>query len=116
MSSAESLSMPSVDGLIASVGSDCHFERTAIPAILQFHVSHAVDGYLTHLQVERRLAVNSVESYARDLVLLQQFAAGKETRVDKLTRQQLEELVRQLMSEGRSPRSVARAIACYRGF
>jgi integrase/recombinase XerD len=33
-----------------------------------------------------------------------------------LTRQDLEAVVRDLMSEGRSPRSVARAIACYRGF
>ena len=66
--------------------------------------------------MERRLSVNSVESYARDLVLLQRFAAGLGTPVERLTRQRLEELVRQLMSEGRSPRSVARAIACYRGF
>jgi integrase/recombinase XerD len=60
--------------------------------------------------------VNSVESYARDLMLLQEFAAGDGTTAERLTRQQLEALVRQLMSEGRSPRSVARAIACYRGF
>ena len=66
--------------------------------------------------MERRLSANSVESYARDLVLLQRFAAGLDTPADRLTRQRLEELVRQLMSEGRSPRSVARAIACYRGF
>jgi integrase/recombinase XerD len=66
--------------------------------------------------VERRLSANSVESYARDLVLLQEFAAGIASPVARLTRQQLEQLVRQLMSEGRSPRSVARAIACYRGF
>jgi integrase/recombinase XerD len=71
---------------------------------------------LTHLTVERRLSANSVESYARDLVLLQEFAAGRTTPVERLTRPRLEELVRQLMSEGRSPRSVARAIACYRGF
>ena len=57
-----------------------------------------------------------MESYARDLILLQEFAAGHDVSVERLTRQQLEELVRQLMSEGRSPRSVARAIACYRGF
>jgi len=57
-----------------------------------------------------------VQSYARDLVLLQKFAAGHGTPVERLTRQRLEELVRLLMSEGRSPRSVARAIACYRGF
>jgi len=62
------------------------------------------------------LSVNSVQSYARDLVLLQEFSAGHRTPVDRLTRQGLEELVRHLMSEGRSPRSVARAIACYRGF
>lgn len=66
--------------------------------------------------MERRLSANSVESYARDLLLLQQFAAGAETPVERLTRQGLEALVRQLMSEGRSPRSVARAVACYRGF
>jgi integrase/recombinase XerD len=66
--------------------------------------------------VERRLSVNSVDSYARDLILLQEFAAGERTSVERLARPQLEQLVRQLMSEGRSPRSVARAIACYRGF
>jgi len=49
-------------------------------------------------------------------VLLAEFAAGHRTAVERLTRQRLEELVRTLMSEGRSPRSVARAIACYRGF
>ena len=71
---------------------------------------------MTHLTVERRLSANSVESYARDLVLLQEFAAGYKAPVERLTRPRLEELVRQLMSEGRSLRSVARAIACYRGF
>jgi integrase/recombinase XerD len=75
-----------------------------------------VDAYLTHLAVERRLASNSVESYARDLVLLAEFAAGRGDAPHRLTRPDLEQFVRQLMSEGRSPRSVARAIACYRGF
>ena len=36
--------------------------------------------------------------------------------MEALTRQDLEALVRSLMSEGRSPRSVARAVACFRGF
>ena len=75
-----------------------------------------VDAYLTHLTVERRLAANSVESYARDLVLLASFAAGRGAAVDALGRQDLEHLVRDLMSQGRSPRSVARAVACFRGF
>ena len=75
-----------------------------------------IDAYLTHLTVERRLAANSVESYARDLALLAAFAAGREVPVDALTRPDLEALVRDLMAEGRSPRSVARAVACFRGF
>jgi integrase/recombinase XerD len=75
-----------------------------------------VDAYLTHLTVERRLATNSVESYARDLQLLATFASGKGRKVESFGRADLEGFVRDLMSEGRSPRSVARAIACYRGF
>ena len=75
-----------------------------------------LDAYLTHLTVERRLAANSIESYARDLNGLAEFAEGRGQSVDLLTRQDLEALVRGLMSQGRSPRSVARAVACYRGF
>jgi integrase/recombinase XerD len=75
-----------------------------------------VDAYLTHLTVERRLAANSVESYARDLQLLARYAAGKGVPPETLERPALEALVRELMGEGRSPRSVARAVACFRGF
>ena len=75
-----------------------------------------IESYLTHLTVERRLAANSVESYGRDLALLGSYAAGKHVALDQLTRPDLEALVRELMSEGRSPRSVARAVACFRGF
>jgi integrase/recombinase XerD len=75
-----------------------------------------IESYLTHLTVERRLAANSVDSYGRDLALLGAYAAGKRVQLDQLTRSDLEGLVRDLMSEGRSPRSVARAVACFRGF
>jgi integrase/recombinase XerD len=75
-----------------------------------------LDAYLTHLTVERRLARNSVEGYARDLCGLADYASKQGKGVDALTRADLEGLVRHLMSEGRSPRSVARAVACYRGF
>src|SRR5687768_13522764 len=144
MSSGSSLSMPRLDGLIASVGSDCHFDRTAIDphskldilsrlppeggSYLRLGGSYVqaetrcsgsdvlIDSYLTHLTVERWLAANSVDSYARDLALLGAFAAGRETPLDRLARADLEALVRDLMAEGRSPRSVARAVACFRGF
>jgi integrase/recombinase XerD len=133
--------MARVAGLIASVGSACHLERTGIGVlvlecpgaqVLTARTPHqlsynsitlvpqssasAVDAYLTHLTVERRLAANSVESYARDLALLTAYAAGQGVRLEALGRPQLEAFVRDLMSEGRSPRSVARAVACVRGF
>lgn len=76
----------------------------------------AVDAYLVHLTVERRLAVNSVEGYARDLRLLADFAAEQRREVERLAPADLDGLVRRLMAQGRSPRSVARAVACVRGF
>jgi integrase/recombinase XerD len=79
-------------------------------------VSARVDAYLSHLQVERRLSDHTVQGYARDLVLLQQFAAGQGLAAEQLDRHGLEAFVRQLMSEGRAPRSVARMVACVRGF
>ena len=75
-----------------------------------------IDAYLTHLAVERRVSPHTVEGYGRDLSQLSQAAAGLGRPVEALDRRALEELVRQMMGEGRSPRSVARAVACYRGF
>jgi integrase/recombinase XerD len=79
-------------------------------------VSGFVDAYLSHLAVERRLSANTVESYGRDLSQLSAAAAALERPVEMLDRRALEQFVRQLMGEGRSPRSVARAVACFRGF
>ena len=79
-------------------------------------MSALVDAYLSHLAVERRLSSNTVESYGRDLSQLSAAAAALGTPVESLDRRALEEVVRRLMGEGRSPRSVARAVACFRGF
>jgi integrase/recombinase XerD len=75
-----------------------------------------IDRYLDHLRVERRLARHTLESYARDLNGLAAFAAGIEQRPETLDRSALEAFVRQQMSSGLSPRSVARAVAAIRGF
>lgn len=75
-----------------------------------------IDNYLSYLRDVRRMSPNTVESYARDLALLAAFADKQGVDVDALSRQDLETFVRQLMSGGLSPRSVARAVACVRGF
>jgi integrase/recombinase XerD len=75
-----------------------------------------VDAYLDHLRVERRLAAHTLESYGRDLAALAAYAAGTSRAVEALDRPALEQFVRQQMTRGLSPRSVARTVAAVRGF
>ena len=75
-----------------------------------------IDAFLDHLRIERRLADHTVESYARDLTALAAFAAGVERRPEQLDRGALEAFVRQQMTRGLAPRSVARMVAAVRGF
>ena len=48
--------------------------------------------------------------------MLAEFADKRDQAVDRLERQDLEAFVRHLMSSGLAPRSVARTVACVRGF
>src|SRR5437868_6305776 len=75
-----------------------------------------IDAYLDHLRVERRLADHTLESYARDLVALAEYAAGSGSAVEALDRHALEAFVREQRTRGLSPRSVARRVAAVRGF
>ena len=79
--------------------------------------THAlIDAYLDHLRVERRLSPNTLDNYGRDLRSLGEFTAGRALSADALDRRDLEAFVRELMGRGLSPRSVARTVACLRGF
>ena len=75
-----------------------------------------IDGYLTYLRDVRRMSSNTLESYARDLTQLAAFAEARTRGVETLDRRDLEAFVRSLISSGLSPRSVARSVACVRGF
>jgi site-specific recombinase XerC len=75
-----------------------------------------IDAYLDHLRVERRLSTHTLESYARDLRGLAEFAAGTGRPVDALDRRELEAFVAEQRARGQSPRSVARAVASVRGY
>jgi integrase/recombinase XerD len=61
------------------------------------------------------MSPNTVESYARDLAALAEFADGRGQTVESLHRTDLEAFVRHLQSAGQSPRSAARAVASVRG-
>jgi integrase/recombinase XerD len=75
-----------------------------------------IDAYLDHLRVERRLSEHTLESYSRDLNALAMYAAGGDRTPEMLDRAALEAFVREQMTAGLSPRSVARRIAAIRGF
>src|ERR1700730_12619134 len=75
-----------------------------------------IDAFLDHLRVERRLAGNTLESYARDLAALGAYARHAGRRPEALDRAALEAFVRERMTSGLSPRSVARSFAAIRGF
>jgi integrase/recombinase XerD len=72
--------------------------------------------YLDYLRDVRRMSPNTVSSYARDLGALTAFAEQKQRSVEALDRRDLEAFARQRMTSGLAPRSVARAIACVRGY
>jgi integrase/recombinase XerD len=75
-----------------------------------------IDAFLRHLEAERRLSPHTLEAYARDLQMLAGFTAANGTTPEQLDRHGVEAFVRQLMAEGRAPRSVARAVATVRTF
>ena len=75
-----------------------------------------IDQYLTYLRDVRRMSDNTVESYARDLAGLAAFADSRGVEPHALDRKDLEAFVRHMMTNGLAPRSVARAVACVRGF
>src|SRR5512137_982051 len=144
ISAVGSLSMLRLAGLMASVGSCCHLDWSDMAGHPGFaktrrqilapgptpvkppggaaapspgdEAQRELDRYLDHLRVERRLAANTVESYARDLGRLAAFAADEGCPLAGLSRTQLEAFVRRLLSEGLAPRSAARAVASARGF
>jgi integrase/recombinase XerD len=75
-----------------------------------------VNVYLDYLRDVRRMSPNTLSSYAHDLGALATYAEKKGRAPETLARRDLEAFARQLMTNGLSPRSVARAIACIRGY
>jgi integrase/recombinase XerD len=76
----------------------------------------AIVTYLRHLDVERRVAANTLASYRRDLLRLDAWAARHDRAVTSLARGDLEAFVRDAMANGLAPTSTARLVAAVRGF
>jgi integrase/recombinase XerD len=75
-----------------------------------------IKEFLAYIQVEKGLALNTLESYARDLARLDKWATRSAKPVRELTRQDLRYWIADLSREGLAPSSVARAVSAARGF
>lgn len=74
------------------------------------------DMYLEELQVARRLARNTITSYARDIRKLEKFSHVKQKTSSRLTARDLQEFIRTLNSTDLCAASVRRVVASTRGF
>jgi len=72
--------------------------------------------YLSYIQVEKGLSINSLESYTRDLEGLQTWAGARGVELHQLTKEMLSEWVMSLSRDGLAPRSVGRMLSAVRGF
>jgi integrase/recombinase XerD len=79
-----------------------------------------VDAYLDHLRVERGLAHNTLDAYARDLAKFARFAeetlATRGGSLDELDAGDVSAFMVRLSKEGLGARSSARTLAAVRGF
>jgi integrase/recombinase XerD len=74
-----------------------------------------IKEFLTYIQVEKGLARHTLESYARDLARLNNWATRHKKPVQELTRQDMRGWIADLSKEGLAPSSVARAVSAARG-
>jgi integrase/recombinase XerD len=71
--------------------------------------------YLDYLAAERGLSANTIDSYRRDLRILER-ELGPRRRLEEARRDDLIRVLKRMRIEARSPRSVARWLVAVRGF
>jgi len=75
-----------------------------------------VHEFLAYIQVEKGLSANTLQSYARDMAKLQQWAEQNRKQVEKLDRKDLRAWIAGMSRGGLAPSSVSRAVSAARGF
>jgi integrase/recombinase XerC len=76
----------------------------------------AVEGYLAHLQVERRMSAHTLDAYRRDLTALAEWAHGQGVQVEALHTEQVRAFVAAEHRRGLSPKSLQRRLSACRSF
>ena len=79
------------------------------------HWQAAIDGFRSHIRLERSLSANTIEAYTRDIQSLCHFI-GDSTPPQKVKAAQLRDYIRSLADIGISPSSQSRVVSSIRGF
>ena len=82
----------------------------------RLHQRNLVREFLSYIQVEKGLSINTLQSYARDLARLQAWSEKNHKQIEKLERKDLREWIASMSREGQAPASVSRAVSAARGF
>jgi len=80
------------------------------------HQRDFIKEFLSYIQVEKGLARQTLESYARDLARLNEWARKNGKLVPDLNRSDLRKWIASLSREGLAPTSISRAVSAARGF
>src|SRR5712692_1559331 len=82
------------------------------------HISQRdfVREFLSYIQVEKGLSANTLQSYARDIAKLQNWADKNHKQIEKLERKELREWIAGMSRAGLAPSSISRAVSAARGF
>ena len=76
-----------------------------------------MNGYLQHLQVQRKLSLHTLDNYQRDLAqLLSLMQEKRSAQLDQLTQFDIRRFASQLHARGLSASSIARKLSAWRGF
>lgn len=89
--------------------------RVGRPTLARVDMQGWIDAYLDHLRVERALAKNTLDAYARDLNDLARHVGG-EADPRSIGQEQLASLMRDNVARGFGARSSARQLSGLRGF
>lgn len=73
-----------------------------------------MEQWLAHLLTQRRYSVHTVDGYRHDLLHL--VACHPDTALDRYTESHIRQALARLHAQGGKPRSLARALAAWRGF
>lgn len=79
-------------------------------------LSSAISSFLTHVQVEKGLAVNTHAAYKRDLAKFEDFAKKRKLALEKITQDDLVDFLAGLYRQKLESKTVARHLVSLRNF